>query len=382
MSDVPLGAMLSGGLDSSLLVALMARNMNEPVKTFSVGFVEDGDRSELADARRVARAFATEHHELELSMSDSATSLEDLVWSLDEPLADLSALGFKLLSELAAQHVTVAIAGQGADELLAGYSRYRRAALVDRSRSLPRALVGAAAYGLGKAGGRYERFADALRAADSTDRYLALRKPYLETGLRTSLVRAPLRADHSSASAVVARHAAGLDGGPVADALFLDAQLGLVDDMLHYSDRVSMAHSLEVRVPFLDHHVVELAARIPATLKIKRGTTKYLVKQVARGIVPDEIVDKPKTGFFNHAVDRWMQAQLHGRAADFLLAEQPACGEFVDARSIRRLVAERRDGKRGSGDALLALLMLEVWLSSFLPRALPRPGERVAAPVR
>ena len=108
MSDVPLGAMLSGGLDSSLLVAMMARNMSEPVKTFSVGFVEDGDRSELADARQVASAFGADHHELELSMSDTTTSLEDLVWALDEPLADLSALGFKMLSELAAQHVTVA----------------------------------------------------------------------------------------------------------------------------------------------------------------------------------------------------------------------------------------------------------------------------------
>jgi asparagine synthase (glutamine-hydrolysing) len=378
MSDVPLGAMLSGGLDSSLLVAMMARNLSGPVKTFSVGFAEDGDRSELGDARRVARAFATDHHELVLSMSDSTTSLEDLVWALDEPLADLSALGFKLLSRLAAEHVTVAIAGQGADELFAGYSRYRRAELVERSRSLPSPLVGAAAFGLRKAGGRYARFADALQAGDATERYLALRRPYLDATLRRGLVRPPLRTDHAAASAAVARFAGGLGGGPVADALVLDARLGLVDDMLGYSDRASMAHSLEVRVPFLDHHVVELAARIPTSLKVRRGTTKYLVKQVARGLVPGEIVDKPKTGFFNHAVDRWVQVQLDGRAGDFLLAERPASSEFLDPAGLRRAVAERRAGKPVSGDALYALLILEVWLSSFLPRALPRPGERVA----
>ncbi len=380
MSDVPLGAMLSGGLDSSLLVAMMARNMSEPVKTFSVGFVEDGDRSELGDARQVASAVGADHHELELSMSDTTTSLEDLVWALDEPLADLSALGFKMLSELAAQHVTVAIAGQGADELFAGYSRYRRAALVERSRSLPQPVVGAAAFALGKAGGRYARFAGALLAGDSGARYLSLRAPNLDVTLRRSLVRAPLRTDHASAAAAVARHAAGLNGGPIADALFLDAQLGLVDDMLHYSDRVSMAHSLEVRVPFLDHRVVELAATIPTALKIKGGTTKYLLKQIARGLVPDRIIDKPKTGFFNLAVDRWLRAQLDGRAADFLLADRPAFEEFIAVDSVRRLVAERLAGKPVSGDALYALLVLEVWLSTFVSRALPRPGERVAAP--
>jgi asparagine synthase (glutamine-hydrolysing) len=379
MSDVPLGAMLSGGLDSSLLVALMARNMSEPVKTFSVGFVEDGDRSELGDAREVASAFGADHHELELSMSDTTTSLEDLVWALDEPLADLSALGFKVLSELAAQHVTVAIAGQGADELFAGYSRYRRAAYVERSRSLPQPVVGAAAFALGKAGGRYARFAGALLAHDSAARYVSLRAPNLDVTLRRSLVRDPLRTDHASASAAVARHAAGLDGGPVADALFLDAQLGLVDDMLHYSDRVSMAHSLEVRVPFLDHRVVELAATIPTAFKVKGGTTKYLLKQIARGLVPDRIIDKPKTGFFNLAVDRWLRAQLEGRAADFLLADQPAFADFMSVDGVRRLVAEARAGKQVSGDALFALLVLEVWLSTFLPGALQRPVELVAA---
>ena len=132
MSDVPLGAMLSGGLDSSLIVALMARNMSEPVKTFSVGFVEDADKNELADARLVADAFGADHHELELSVSDAAVDLSELTWFLDEPLADLSALGFLALSELAARHVTVALSGQGADELLGGYAKHKAAAAAAR----------------------------------------------------------------------------------------------------------------------------------------------------------------------------------------------------------------------------------------------------------
>jgi asparagine synthase (glutamine-hydrolysing) len=130
MSDVPLGAMLSGGLDSSLVVALMARHMTEPVKTFSVGFREDGRTNELADARFVSRVFGTEHHELELSLAEQEVDLENLIWFLDEPIADLSALGFLALSELAARHVTVALSGQGADELLGGYLKHRAAVLV------------------------------------------------------------------------------------------------------------------------------------------------------------------------------------------------------------------------------------------------------------
>ena len=138
MSDVPLGAMLSGGLDSSLIVALMARNMSEPVKTFSVGFAEDREFSELGDARYVSSVFGTEHHDLELSFLDDSLDLGELVWSLDEPLGDLSALGFEAISQVAARHVTVALSGQGADELLGGYKKHRAASLVGAGRNLLR----------------------------------------------------------------------------------------------------------------------------------------------------------------------------------------------------------------------------------------------------
>ena len=162
MSDVPLGAMLSGGLDSSLIVALMARNMAEPVKTFSVGFVEDGTGSELGDARAGrARRSAPTTTSSSCRCTRPTIELEDLVWALDEPLADLSALGFMALSELAARHVTVALAGQGADELFGGYSRHRRAALVDRSRIVPRAVARVPPIALPRRRGRYARLARA-----------------------------------------------------------------------------------------------------------------------------------------------------------------------------------------------------------------------------
>jgi asparagine synthase (glutamine-hydrolysing) len=157
---------------------------------------------------------------------------------------------------------------------------------------------------------------------------------------------------------------------PVAGALYLDAQLGLVDDMLHYFDRMSMAHSLEVRVPFLDHELVELAARIPPELKVRRLTSKYLLKRIARGTVPDSIIDKAKIGFFNDAVPKWTRRALGGPVRDYLLAPGARSRAFVDRGEVERALeaAERGDGRRHS-DFLLALLMLEVWLTEFVPRA-------------
>ena len=154
MSDVPLGAMLSGGLDSSLIVALMAKLMDRPVQTFAVGFREAGEGNELADARFVADVLGAEHHELELSFAEETIALDRLVWHLDEPLADLSSLGFIALSELAAQHVTVALSGQGADELLGGYRKHRAASIAGAWRRVPaplrRALLAAGRHGPGR----------------------------------------------------------------------------------------------------------------------------------------------------------------------------------------------------------------------------------------
>jgi asparagine synthase (glutamine-hydrolysing) len=155
---------------------------------------------------------------------------------------------------------------------------------------------------------------------------------------------------------------------PLASMLFLDGQLGLVDDMLHYFDRTSMAHSLEVRVPFLDHHVVEFAARIPPELKVRRLTTKHILKEAARGVLPDRVIDRPKVGFFNAAADSWFAAQTDGVVADYLLADKPAYADFLDRRAVAELVHSHGRSPE-VGRTLLSVLMLEIWLTEFLPRA-------------
>jgi asparagine synthase (glutamine-hydrolysing) len=383
MSDVPLGAMLSGGLDSSLIVALMARHMSEPVKTFSVGFAEDQRFNELDDARYVASVYGTEHHELELSFLDDSLDLDELVWCMDEPLADLSALGFEALSQLAARHVTVALSGQGADELLGGYKKHRAASLLGAWNSLP-APVGRAGAAIALRGPkRFARAARTLGAHDAVDRLIEM-SGRLGGGRRESLYRGPLEGMWGAA-AITALQAARADGSPdpLAATLHLDAQLALPDMMLHYFDRASMAHSLEVRVPFLDHHVVEYCARIPSDLKVRRLQTKYLLKRVSEGIVPRRIIHKRKLGFFRGATQAWLQEQLTRNVSELLLDSDLRCGDFLDTDVVQRLAVAHRDGTDFSnGQLLTAVLMLESWLRTYVPRAVGPPrGDLDLVPV-
>ena len=371
MSDVPLGAMLSGGLDSSVVVALMARHSTSPVKTFSVAFTEDVEGNELSDARLVASTFGTEHHELELSLRDESISLEELVWHLDEPLADLSSLGMYALSRLAAEHVTVALSGQGADELLGGYPSHRNAAIADTWARVPRMLRPFGPAAARHAPARYRRAADAVTQSDPVSRFLA-QSTKLDPVTRTRLLRGRLASVSGSATSDVTRSSlGGHEGTNLAGALYLSQQLGLVDDMLHYFDRASMANSLEVRVPFLDHRVVEYCSGVPDRLKVRRLEGKHLLRVVARGLIPERIIEKKKVGFFSHAVNAWFAQQADHAVADYLCTPDPAYAEIIDPQYVEELVRNSRaTTTRSTSALLLSILMLEIWLSSFLPAAI------------
>ena len=368
MSDVPLGAMLSGGLDSSLIVALMARRTREPVKTFAIGFRGVGDVSELGDARRVSEALGTEHHEIELPLSTGREALEHLAWHMDEPVRSLSAFGFLALSELAASEVTVALSGQGADELFAGYRKHLVMSFAGAWSRVPGPMRALAAAVARRGPGDVPRLAEALQAPDPVTRLLA------SSGLMRPEVRSELFAGALAEHADAARQAASrhMDGAllasPLAAGLFLDAQLGLVDDMLHYFDRVSMAHSLEVRVPFLDHQLVELAACIPDRLKVQGRDTKHVLRAAARGLVPDFVLAKPKLGFFAASTSHWLEADGGSLVDEVLLAPDARCGELIQPALLTRVIREWREGADHT-QFLLAVLLLELWLSSYLPRA-------------
>jgi len=376
MSDVPLGAMLSGGLDSSLIVALMARNMPEPVKTFSVGFREDGAGNELADAREVAAFYGTEHHELELSMVDDGVDAAELVWALDEPVADLSSVGLLALSQLAARHVTVGLSGQGADELFGGYPKHVAAAALRTASAVPggRALAGRVARGL--PGGRAQRFSRSAAAQSPADLLLAMsslapRRTY------DRLYAGPLAerdgAEPRSALESLAPGPAVRD--PLAQTLHIDAQLALPDDMLQYFDRASMAQSIELRVPFLDHELVELCARIPTRLKVRGRTTKYILKSAAQGLVPERIITKPKIGFFHGAIGAWFSAQVENALGEYLANDRRRTADFLDQDELDRLLhAHRTRPDTGVSRLLLAILLLEIWLTEFVPQAVAAPA--------
>jgi asparagine synthase (glutamine-hydrolysing) len=298
---------------------------------------------------------------------------------MDEPLADLSSLGFIALCEMARRHVTVALSGQGADELLGGYRKHRAAAYAERLERFPAPLR----RGLGLltpiAPRRLRRPIATLSARDPADRLIAM-SGNVGFGLKRRIARGPLAdLDGLAARRAITTHNR-TPSAPLAGALYLDAKLGLVDDMLHYFDRASMAHSLEVRVPFLDHELVEFCATIPTDLKVRSGVTKHVLKQASRGLVPDSIVDKPKVGFFNAAVDGWFASQAAGVASDYLLDPAARYTEMIDRQAVADMLDRHVADPAGSGHgyALLSILMLEIWLSSFLPRALPTNERRAA----
>ncbi|MGY1685903.1 asparagine synthase (glutamine-hydrolyzing) [Geodermatophilus sp. SYSU D00867] len=371
MSDVPFGAMLSGGLDSSLVVALMAPRLENPVKTFSVGFTEDQHGNELPAARRVAEVFGCDHHEVELSMTSDAPDFPALAWHLDEPTADLSALGFFSLSRVASEEVTMALSGQGADELLGGYRKHRVAALLDTSRVVPRLGRVVGDRVAGALPGEWGRLVRSSRAPDPASRVLAMSAlpSFGREALRGGLAAVP----PGAARRAVDVHAASLPRtvGALPATLYLDAQLALVDSMLHYFDSMSMAHSLEVRVPFLDHEVVEYCATIPAAFKVHGSVTKYALKVAAEGLLPPEVIHRRKVGFFRQATGAWFESQVGGVLTEALLDPGARYTGFLDRSAVERALRAAQGSRDESARrSLIALLMLELWLSQCLPRAL------------
>jgi asparagine synthase (glutamine-hydrolysing) len=228
---------------------------------------------------------------------------------------------------------------------------------------------------------RYQRAVSTLVAADPVDRLIEM-SGRLGGGLRESLFHGPLEGKVGAGAIDAVRAAVGdIPDDPLPATLHIDAQVSLSDLLLHYFDRTSMAHSIEVRVPFLDHHVVEYCAQIPRDLKVRRLQTKYLLKQAATGIVPDRIIHKRKLGFLRGSTETWLQAQLRDAVPDLLFGDDVRCAEFINPQMLRRLGIAHRDGTDTSNVHLLTgIVMLETWLRDYLPRAAsqsPPPPQRL-----
>ncbi len=370
VSDVPLGVMLSGGLDSSLLTALMAEASDRPVQTFSVGFVEDAAANELAEARQVANRLGTDHHELETSALDHPGLLDDALRHLEEPIADLSCVGLLLLSRLARETVTVALSGQGADEVLGGYRKHQVARAADLLGRVPPARAAVAlAAGVGAPESARARGLEALSTRDPVARMLAMSR-VVQPRERLALFTPEFLTD-TDVGGPVRAHGDLSAHSVLNQTLYLDSRLALVDNMLLYFDKMSMATSLEVRVPFLDHDVVSFCLALPDSRKVRRGNRKELLKRVSRGLVADEIVDKRKRGFFRSALGTWLRAQHGGLLEQTLLDPRTAERGFYRQDEVRRLLQVAGSGDIKADQRLFCLFLLERWMREWVDAPAP-----------
>jgi asparagine synthase (glutamine-hydrolysing) len=376
VSDVPLGAFLSGGIDSSLVVGLMAAASDRPVKTFSIGF-DEPEWDELDAARTVARHFGTDHHEF-VVRPDALAIADRLVQHFDEPFGDSSAIPTWYVSEMARRHVTVVLSGDGGDELFGGYDRYLphpAVAMFDRL-AVPGARAAAGWLGhrlpRGATGRRFlqhvaerpvERYIDAVSFFSAEDRRALLALD----------VRSP---SHGTPERRLAAQFAGTAHLPFGSRMMrADLVTYLPEDVLTKVDRMSMAHSIESRVPLLDHRLAEFALRLPLHLKIRQGARKHLLKQVAGRLLPAEILNRPKQGF-GVPLAVWCRGRLREAFTDVLRSASVRQRGYFEPAEVDRLLQEHLTGRRNHDLRLWQLYMFELWHRHYAD------GAPAAAPER
>ena len=371
VADVPLGAFLSGGIDSSTIAAMMRMRSNAAVRTYSIGFMEEGF-DEASHARAVAAHLGTAHTELYVSPAEAREVIPDLPMIYDEPFADSSQIPTYLLSKLTREHVTVALSGDGGDELFAGYTRHRFARLAS---SMPAPMGRALACGLGVAGPvLWERVFSLLPAerrpklaADKMHKAVRLFRAGEESGY-LSLVSAW---DDPDALVNGGKEPRGpiFDAGiaralsdPLDRMQYLDTITYLPDDILTKVDRASMAVALEVRVPILDHRIVEFSWRLPARFKMRGGKGKWLLRQVLYRHVPKALVERPKSGFAI-PLGQWLRGPLRAWAEELLSEKRLGEGGLLNPAPIRARWAEHLEGTRNWHASLWPVLMFQAWRS-------------------
>jgi asparagine synthase (glutamine-hydrolysing) len=366
-SDVPVGVFLSGGLDSSLITALVDRHTDQPVRTYSVGFLEE-EYNELEFARTVADRFDTDHHEFTVE-PDILDVLPDIVSTYEQPFGDPSAIPTYYISDIAASDLRVILNGDGGDENFAGYNHFYYDNLVAQYTRLPESV---------------QQFATAVANRVPSAGPLSTLQRYVELGNKPPAERYATWMGNFDDEAVEQITAEGSplpterdslwffrdafdrsDGRTVLDdALFTDLVAYLPEDLLVKVDRASMAHSLEVRSPFLDHELVEFTSRIPSKYKLRRGREKkWLLKKASRGLVPDSIIDRKKQGF-SVPIEEWFRDELYDETAARLV-DDPLPPGWFDSAALKRLLEEHRRGHSNNAKRLWDLLMLHEWWNQF-----------------
>jgi asparagine synthase (glutamine-hydrolysing) len=395
MADVPLGMFLSGGLDSSAIAALMAGMIDRPVQTFSVAFEQNGF-SELDYARQVSTAIKADAHEVVIDDNDFFGALPRLIWHEDEPIAHPSSVPLYFVSELASRHVKVVLTGEGSDELLAGYGKYPRALANWRAAAAYRAVPDllrswVAASVVPRLPGRLARYAKrSFLAMDRTpesmffDNFAAIGL-HKQHDLLSSAYASLATAERAYGPSRAYFDAPNGNSTTLDRLLYADLKTYLVE-LLMKQDQMSMAASIESRVPFLDHELVEFAASLQPRLKLRRLTTKWILREAVRGILPPEILTRGKMGF-PVPFGSWMRRRWDGVAREILLDRRTRERGVIEPAAVERLIASHASGAHDGGDAIWSLLNLELWYRTYIDgdgiqtlpgRPMPPHGARVS----
>lgn len=367
VADVPVGAFLSGGVDSSAVVALMARESRAArVSTYSLGFVDGGIYNELDAAATVARHIGTDHHAVELRVGELPDLLDTLVWHYDEPFADAAAFPLFIIARAASADLKVVLTGEGGDELFAGYRRFaleRFAPYYQRVPAFARGLIGAASRALPRA----RRAKQALRSMDVSDpaeRAGAWQTVFDAVGRKRLLRSAASDALSDLDVYEPYRRCHDPERGAIDNLLYTDFKTWLPDAYLEKVDKATMASGLEARVPILDHELVELAATIPARHKIRGRHMKIVLKKAVEDLLPRKILQRPKRGFAV-PTDPWFRGAMYGLTRDTLLGPSALSTELFERTEIDRLLREHRSGRDVHDTRLWTILNFELWLRRF-----------------
>jgi asparagine synthase (glutamine-hydrolysing) len=374
-SDVPVGLFLSSGVDSASLLALMREHNSGALHTFTIGF-QDGERSnETDDARELAQRFGSDHDEMIVTANDYETYFERYMWDLEEPVGNESAAAFYFVSMLARRKVKVVLTGQGADEPWAGYHRHLGVKLSEIYRRLPRGLTQGLLKPAVMALPRNERLKRGVMALDEPDALTRFAKIYsfFTPDLRARLFSQEMRAENQfeeyrsrEALADLQSRVAGLDA--VSQMLYIDTRASLPDDLLMVNDKMSMANSIESRVPFLDTRLVEFVESLPAHFKLRYTTGKYLHKKALTKWLPDSVVHRKKKGFDN-PMQQWLRERLRKHVDESLFASDSSIRRFFDIDQVRHMVKLHQAGKENFMRHIYLLVSFEMWHRRFMRSA-------------
>ena len=370
VSDVPIGTLLSGGVDSAAVLAIMSKASSNPINTFTVGFKHDDEVNELNEARFTANFFGAKHHEILIDDLDYMDCLYNVIGYLEEPIATTSAIPMYFVTKLAKDYVKVVLTGQGADETFCGYHRYYGERYGNLYRRIPISIQNLFLKNIIEALPRQERIKRAVRSIGNreiSERFVQVYSVFNKKMKNMLWLHGHKQYISDSKSIEIVDYwRNGLEElDPLIQMSTIDSRLSLADDLLIYGDKMSMINSIEARVPFLDHEFISVAESLPASMRINGFTRKYILKKVMAKWLPNEIIKRKKRGF-ETPMDRWFRKELSGYISDILLSDNSACKIYFHSKSINILINDHISGRQDNSRQLFCLLSFDLWHKQYI----------------